>query len=117
MTTTGTALELDAPDRPVQAQGIVLDESGDLPPGDPLGLASNPLHAVGIRLQACVGEVAMTVGQLLQAREHAVLAIDRTVDAPIDLLLNGRVVARGQLVAVEDRFAVRITELPLPLGM
>jgi flagellar motor switch protein FliN/FliY len=99
------------------AQGIGLEEAVGVATGEALLPASNPLHAVSIRLQACVGEVALTVGQLLQARENAVLEIDRTVDAPVDLLLNGRVVARGQLVAVEDRFAVRITELPLPLGM
>jgi flagellar motor switch protein FliN/FliY len=59
----------------------------------------------------------MTVGQLLAAREGQVLALDRSVDAPVDLLLEGKVVARGQLVAIDGSFGVRITELPLPLGV
>ncbi len=76
---------------------------------------SNPLHAVRTRLQVCVGETEMTVGELLGASEHQVLVLDRTVDQPVDLMLEGKVVARGQLVALDGSFALRITELPHPL--
>lgn len=75
----------------------------------------NPLHAIRTRLQVCVGEAELTVGELLEAREHQVLVLDRTVDQPVDLMLEGKVVARGQLVAVDGSFALRITELPHPL--
>ncbi|MRD48677.1 FliM/FliN family flagellar motor switch protein [Caenimonas koreensis] len=83
----------------------------------PLVLEGNPLLAVRTTLQVCVGEVQMTVGDLLAATEHQVLVLDRTVEQPVDLTLEGKVVARGQLVAVDGRFALRITELPAPLGM
>ena len=97
-------------------QPIALDEVPQgVQPGAPLAAAANPLHAVKVQLQVCVGQAAMTVGQLLGAREHEVLALDREVEQAVDLLLEGRVVARGQLVAVDGRFGVRITELPLPL--
>jgi flagellar motor switch protein FliN len=76
---------------------------------------AHPLHAVKVRLEVRVGESAMTVGELLAARENEVLLLDRAVDQPIDLVLEGSVVARGQLVAVDGSFAVRITELPLSL--
>ncbi len=76
---------------------------------------SNPLHAVRVHLQVCVGEAELTVGDLLAATEHQVLVLDRTVDQPIEMLLEGKVVARGQLVAVDGSFAVRITELPVAL--
>lgn len=75
----------------------------------------NPLHAVRTRLQVCVGEAQMSVGELLDAKEHQVLVLDRSLDQPVDLLLEGKVVARGQLVAVQGCFAVRITELPVAL--
>lgn len=77
--------------------------------------AAHPLHLVKVALQVCVGEVDLTIAELLAAREHQVFVLDQAVDRPIDLLLDGRVVARGQLIAVDDRFAVRITELPIPL--
>ena len=62
-----------------------------------------------------VGEVELTVGELLAAHEHQVIRLDRTIEQPVDLLLEGRVVARGQLVAVDEHIAIRITELPTPL--
>ena len=100
------------------AQVIAL---GELP--DPDGEAQerslvpdvNPLHRVKARLQVSVGEISLSVGELLGARQHQVMVLDRGVDQPVDLLLEGRVVARGQLVAVDERFAIRITELPYAL--
>lgn len=103
-------------DPAARLQPIALDEM--LPGGKtgaPLTPAAHPLHAVKVQLQVCVGQAAMTVGQLLAAREHEVLPLDRDVEQPVDLLLEGRVVARGHLVAVDGRFGVRICELPLPL--
>ncbi|WP_433693414.1 FliM/FliN family flagellar motor switch protein [Herbaspirillum seropedicae] len=75
----------------------------------------NPLHQIKTRLSVSVGEVELTVGELLSAREQQVVRLDRTIEQPVDLLLDGRVVARGQLVAVDEYFAVRITELPVSL--
>ena len=75
----------------------------------------HPLHRVRARLTVSVGEVTVTLGELLGAAENHVLVLDRTVDQPVDILLEGRLVARGELVAVDDRFGVRITETPSPL--
>jgi|SRR5450830_776145 len=75
----------------------------------------NPLHQIKTRLTVAVGEVELTVGELLAAHEHQVIRLDRTIEQPVDLLLEGRVVARGQLVAVDEHFAIKITELPTPL--
>jgi len=75
----------------------------------------NPLHQIKTRLTVVVGEVELTVGELLAAHEHQVIRLDRTIEQPVDLLLEGRVVARGQLVAVDEHFAIKITELPTPL--
>jgi flagellar motor switch protein FliN/FliY len=44
-------------------------------------------------------------------RESSVLKIDRGVDMPVDVVVNGSVVARGQLVVVDDNFGVRISEI------
>ena len=77
----------------------------------------NPLHQIKARLQVCVGEVSLSVGELLGAKEHQVLRLDREIDHPVDLTIEGKVVARGQLVAVDGHFAVRITELPVALGL
>jgi flagellar motor switch protein FliN len=94
--------ELHGDDAPAGAKGAVLDNA-------------NPLHAIRTRLQVCVGGVELSVGELIAAHEHQVLVLDRTIDHPVDMLLEGKVVARGQLVAVDGYFAVRITDLPAPL--
>lgn len=77
--------------------------------------AVNPLHLIKAKLEVRVGEISLTVGELMAAREHEVFPLKRRIDEPVDLLLEGRVVARGELVAMDDMFAVRITELPMPL--
>ena len=84
-------------------------------PGAPLLRDPHPLHAVKVQLQVRVGQAALTVGELMAARENEVLVLDHAVEQPVDLLLEGKVVARGELVAVDGTFAVRITELPMPL--
>lgn len=109
----------------VRAQKLAFSELSHIPAANaPLAMpglasdvprASNPLHHVKARLTVCVGTVEMTVGELLGAKEHQVLRLDAAVDQPVDVLLEGQVVARGVLVAVDDRFGVRITELPRPL--
>lgn len=102
------------------AQNLSLDElTTPTPagPASPLLSSGHPLHGIKTQLQVCVGQASVTVGELLGAREQQVLVLDRTPDQPVDLLLDGKVVARGQLVAVDGHFAVRITELPLPLKL
>ena len=76
----------------------------------------NPLHGIRTRLTVVLGSIDVSVGELLGAREQQVLRLDRTLEQPVDVMLEGQVVARGVLVAVGDDFGVRITELPRPLA-
>lgn len=75
----------------------------------------NPIHSVKATLSVRVGEVELTVGDLINAKTAQVFALNRRVDESVDLLLEGSVVARGELVAVGDHFGIRVTELPLDL--
>ncbi|QCX49350.1 flagellar motor switch protein [Ralstonia pseudosolanacearum] len=77
--------------------------------------SANPLHRVKAQLTVCVGTATLTVGELMAAKAQQVLRLDSKVAQPVDLLLEGKVVARGQLVAVDEHFGVRITELPVAL--
>jgi len=69
------------------------------------------LDSVKVNLSVMVGEAQTTVGELMGLKEASVLKTDRKADYPIDIVVNGNVVARGQLVVVDDHFGVRITEL------
>lgn len=75
----------------------------------------NPLHDIKAKLRVSVGQLELSVGELLAAKAGQVFPLDRTLNQPVDLLLEGRVVMRGQLVAVDGHFGVRVTELAVPL--
>ena len=94
-----------------------LIELSEMPPQQGKGpnIMSGSLEAiehVKVRLTVQVGEANITVGELHSMKEEHVIRLESLADAPVDILLEGRVVARGQLVAVDDNFGVRITELP-----
>lgn len=106
------------------AQPLAYDDLGAAPldaSAPPLvGAASaaiNPLHQVKATVTVTVGSASVTVGELLAAKQAQVLKLDRAVDDVVDLVLEGQVVARGQLVAVGEHFGIRITELPRPLDV
>jgi flagellar motor switch protein FliN len=70
------------------------------------------IQNVKVSLSIRIGEAVVSVGELMHMKEDHVLKLDTLIDSPVDVLLEGKVVARGQLVAVDDNFGVRITELP-----
>jgi flagellar motor switch protein FliN/FliY len=70
------------------------------------------IEHVKVRLVVQVGEASITIGELQSMKEAHVIKLESLADAPVDILLEGRIVARGQLVAVDDNFGVRVTELP-----
>lgn len=84
-------------------------------PAKALITSLNPLHQIKTRIQVCAGTAVISVGELLALRAHQVLTLEQGIEEPVDLLLDGQVIARGQLVAVDDCFGVRITELPIAL--
>ncbi len=91
-------------------------ELSALPPTTPTGPALmagnlNLLHGVKVVLSVTVGEIHTTLGQLMGLQEQSLLTIERPVDSPVDLMLDGKIVGRGQLVVVEDNFGIRITEI------
>lgn len=69
------------------------------------------LMNVSLGVSAELGRATLRLGDLLKLGAGAVVELDRRAGAPIDLLANGRVIARGEIVAVDDRFGVRITEI------
>jgi len=105
-------------DEVARVQAINLSEFESLPApsnGKPLLKEFNPIHAVKTKLQVRLGELELTVGELMNAKEHQVFEMNCDIDHPVDLVLEGHVVARGQLVAVDGHFAIKISEIPKSL--
>lgn len=66
---------------------------------------------VKVKLEVRVGEAELTVDELLSLGQGSVVQLMRSTMAPVDLLIDGKVVARGHLVAADDNFGIQISEL------
>ena len=86
-----------------------MNETSSSPPK--LTLDSTAFSDVEVKLRARLGEAKMTIGELLQMRPGAVLKLDAPLSEPVELWLNGSLVARGEIVAVEDSYGVRLTDV------
>jgi flagellar motor switch protein FliN/FliY len=53
----------------------------------------------------------MRVSDVLKIGRGSIVELDRLAGAPIDVLVNARLIARGEVVAIDDRFGVRVTEV------
>jgi len=58
-----------------------------------------------------MGQTEMQMGELLKLTPGAILELNRSADAPVELLVNGKLIAKGEVVVVEGNFAFRITEI------
>jgi flagellar motor switch protein FliN/FliY len=69
------------------------------------------LRGVEMAVTAEIGRTRMTVGELLNLAEGSVIELDRPAGSPADLLVNGRLIARGEVVVIDENFALRITDI------
>jgi flagellar motor switch protein FliN len=79
--------------------------------GPTLGDRLDLVEQVKVPLTVTLGDAEITMARLFALTTGDVVALDRAVDAPIDVRLHGKLIARGTLVAVGDQFGVRITEI------
>lgn len=68
------------------------------------------LH-VPLHLTVELGSAKMSVAEILKLGTGSIVELDRAVSHPVDLLANDRPIARGEIVAIDESFALRITEL------
>lgn len=73
------------------------------------GLAA--LGGVPVRISVEVGSVSMRLADLLALEEGSVVELDRQAGDPLDVLANGTLLARGEIVAVDGRYGIRIVDV------
>ncbi len=66
---------------------------------------------VPVRLTVELGNCQMPMRDVLQLAVGSVVQLDKVADAPVDLFVNNKLVAHGEVVVVEDRFGIKITEI------
>lgn len=70
-----------------------------------------PVFDVPVSVQAVIGRTTMEIANLLELGPGSVLELDRRVGEAIDIYVNSRLVARGEVVVVDDRLGVTMTEI------
>ena len=70
-----------------------------------------PVYDIPVQVSAVLGKSTMEVSQLLRLGRGAVVELDRKVGEAIDIYVNNRLVARGEVVVVEDRLGITMTEI------
>lgn len=69
------------------------------------------LGDVEIALEARLGEATLTISDLTALKSGSVVILDRSLADHADIYLNGKMIARGEIVAVDKSFGIRITEI------
>ena len=94
----------------VMVQYSQLDELGGKgAAAEPLGL--NNLMGVAVKVTVEVGRARLTLGELCKLGPGSLITLDRAVHEAADILVNGKVVARGEVVTVDGSYGVRVTEV------
>jgi flagellar motor switch protein FliN/FliY len=88
-------LDADAPVLPAAAGAAGLDR----------------LREVPVELACEIGRTSMTIGEALSLAPGAIVGLNRLAGEPVDLLVNGRPIARGEVVVIDEEFGLRITEI------
>ena len=86
---------------------------GDLTPGSDEH-SSQPIDLLGeveMDLRVELGRTRMKLEEVLQLRGGSVVALDKLAGDPVDIFVNGRLIARGEVLVMNDNFCIRVTEL------
>ncbi|MDR5893353.1 flagellar motor switch protein FliN [Halomonas mongoliensis] len=69
---------------------------------------------IPVKLAVELGRTRITIKQLLELAQGSVIELDGLAGEPMDILINGYLIAQGEVVVVEDRYGIRITEIITP---
>lgn len=90
------------------------DFGGPTPVSDEPEAAAERLEAVydvPVKVQAVLGRSRIAIGALMQLKAGAIVELDRRVGEPVDIFVNNRLIARGEVVMIENSLGVTLTEI------
>ncbi len=79
--------------------------------GPPEKVSMDLLRDVTLELKIELGRTKMSLEEILQLRKGSVVTLDKLAGDPVDIYVNGRLVARGEVLVLNDNFCVRVAEL------
>ncbi len=74
-------------------------------------LSLEALYEVPVEVSVILGSTTMTLSNLLKLGRGAVVELNRTIGEPVDLYVNSKIVAKGEIVVVENKIGVTLTEI------
>lgn len=83
--------------------------SGSAPADGPTSLEA--IYDVPVKVQAVLGRSRIAIGALMQLKAGAVIELDRRVGEPVDIFVNNRLIARGEVVMIDNSLGVTLTEI------
>lgn len=95
----------------IEDEGFGKDEGPGYDYGEPMAGDVTAIYDIPVQISAVLGRSTMQVSQLLKLGRGAVVELDRKVGEAIDIYVNNRLVARGEVVVVEDKLGVTMTEI------
>ncbi len=104
-----SATEFEPPQLPEMSGPV--PENGDNVPANDAKLSLEPVHNVVVRIQAVLGKTKVNVGELMRMRSGDVIDLDRRAGEPIDVWVNNRLIARGEVVLTDGLLGVALTEM------
>jgi flagellar motor switch protein FliN len=101
-----------APD-PDQMPPLETFEEGEGPAAPAVDAVTSleAVHDVPVTVQAVLGRARIAIGALMQLKANAVIELDRRVGEPVDIFVNNRLIARGEVVLIENSLGVTLTEI------
>lgn len=103
--------------RATQEPNTLTAESMNLSPSPPAE-AKNLDLVLNVELNVTLrfGQRLLTLREVLDLTTGSVVELDRQVEEPIELLLDGKVIARGEAVVIDGNYGLRVTEVPQPIS-
>ncbi|MDR0858640.1 MAG: flagellar motor switch phosphatase FliY [Oscillospiraceae bacterium] len=78
-----------------------------IPANNPMGM----LHDIPLQVSVELGKTNKSISEILEFTTGTVIVLDKTAGEPVDVMANGKLIARGEVVVIEENYGVRITEI------
>lgn len=100
-----------------ELRGVLSEEEKRPGPGRGAPAGNNVILDIPVEVQIVLGSTEMPVSDLMTLQKGSTVALDRRIGEPVDVVVNGRRIARGEITVLESdpsRFGIRLTEIVAP---
>lgn len=114
MEEAGTPMDSSTPGDALKAENVQLDklQSSTSSSGDDINL--DVILDIPVTIAMEIGNTKINIRNLLQLNQGSVVELDRMAGEPLDVVVNGTLIAHGEVVVVNEKFGIRLTDIISP---